>query len=159
MYSILSHSLNDTENIGKLIGENLSPGKIILLNGELGAGKTTLTKSICAALGVNPDLVISPTYTLVNVYEGQCPIHHVDLYRLSSPDDLDSFDREDLINEEGITLVEWPEFIKLLLGEEPRLQIELQTQKETSRKLEIRNLYDSFDSLFEALKHYEYSRT
>jgi len=159
MYSLLSQSLNDTENIGKLIGKNLSPGKIILLTGELGSGKTTLAKSICAALGVNPDVVISPTYPLVNVYEGQWPIHHVDLYRLSSPEDLDSFDREDLINEEGVTLVEWPEFIKLLIGDEPQLQIELHAQKETTRKLEIQNLYDSFDSLFEALKQYEYSRT
>ena len=159
MHSIVLHSLDDTENIGKLIGKNVSLGTIILLSGELGAGKTTVAKSICAALGVNPDVVISPTYTLVNVYQGQWLIHHVDLYRLSSPEDLDNFDWDDLISDGGITLVEWPELLKPLLGKEPQLMIELRSRGENTRMMEIRHLHDSFDSLFEALKHYEHSCT
>ena len=159
MHSIVLHSLDDTENIGKLIGKNVSPGTIILLSGDLGAGKTTMAKSICAALGVNPDVVISPTYTLVNVYQGQWLIHHVDLYRLSSSEDLDNFDWDDLISDGGITLVEWPVLLKPLLEKEPQLMIELRPLEENTRRMEIRHLHDSFDSLFEALKHYEHSCT
>ena len=158
MDSMVLHSLDDTENVGKLIGKNLISGTIILLSGELGTGKTTVTKSICAALGVNPDVVISPTYTLVNVYTGKWLIHHVDLFRLSSPEDLDNFDRDDLICEEGITLVEWPELIKPLLAEEPRLMIELDFLEEDTRRMAIRPLYDPFDSLFDALTPYEHAR-
>ncbi len=158
MFSIELRSLDETAAFGQLLGENLMPGVIVLLSGNLGSGKTTLTKSICSALGVDTDIVISPTYTLVNIYEGKWPIHHVDLYRLSSPDDLDSFDRDDLICDEGLTIVEWPELLETILTSEPQLQIQLQMLENEKRMLEIQAIHHSFDSLFETLTHYERTR-
>lgn len=151
-------SLETTDTFGRLMGTNLSQGCILLLTGNLGAGKTTLTKSICAGLGIDPDIVISPTYTMVNIYEGQWPIHHVDLYRLTEPDELDAFDREDLISDEGITLVEWPQLLEPLLLSEPRLALSLETLDENSRQLDIQPMNDTFESLFQALKPYEHTR-
>lgn len=157
MYSLELHSLNETDIIGQLIGNHIPPGSIILLSGNLGSGKTTLTKSLCTGLGVNPDIVISPTYTLVNIYFGKWPIHHVDLYRLSSLDDLDSFDREDLISDEGLTIVEWPELLSSYLTTEPQLSIEIQLIDDTSRLFNFQSKNASFDSLFQSLKEYEHS--
>ena len=150
-------SLEATAQVGRLIGSHLKAGCVLLLSGNLGSGKTTLTKSICAALAVPPDGVISPTYTIVNVYQGHWPIHHVDLYRLTAPEDLDSFDWEDLICAAGVTLVEWPELLQPLLAEEPQLQIHLQSLSETSRLLQVEAQHAAFDDLFHALHTYEHS--
>lgn len=150
-------SLEATSEVGHLIGRHLKRGCVLLLCGNLGSGKTTLTKSICAALSVPPDGVISPTYTIVNVYQGRWLIHHVDLYRLTAPEDLDNFDWEDLICEDGVTLVEWPELLVPLLDDEPRLEITLQPLSETARLMEMEAQHARFDDLFQALKGYEYS--
>jgi len=158
MYSLELHSLKETDMIGQLIGNHILSGSIILLFGNLGSGKTTLTKSLCAELGVNPDIVISPTYTLVNIYFGKWPIHHVDLFRLSSLEDLDSFDRDDLISDEGLTIVEWPELLTSYLTTEPQLSIEIQLTGDTSRSFNFQSKNASFDSLFQSLKNYESSR-
>lgn len=157
MIALELSSLKTSAMIGNLIGNHLQPGNLVLLSGSLGSGKTTLTKSICAALGVNPNTVISPTYTMVNVYQGRWPIHHVDLYRLSSPDDLDSFDRDDLISEDGVTLVEWPELLQPLLETEPQLWIDLKPLTEASRMMQIDPRYAPFEDLIDALKDYEHS--
>lgn len=159
MKSYQLNSLGDTDAVGKIIGQHIPQGTILLLTGNLGAGKTTMTKSICAAMGVDPDTVISPTYTMVNIYEeGQWPIHHVDLYRLTNPDDLDGFDHDDLISEEGVTLVEWPQFLVELLDTEPQLAIRLQSQENNEcRLMEVEAFHHAFDSLFETLKPYEHT--
>ncbi|MBF0287535.1 MAG: tRNA (adenosine(37)-N6)-threonylcarbamoyltransferase complex ATPase subunit type 1 TsaE [SAR324 cluster bacterium] len=159
MFSIELRSLDDTSALGQLLGDHLMPGVVVLLYGNLGSGKTTLTKSICAALGVDADIVTSPTYTLVHIYSGKWTIHHVDLYRLSSPDDLDNFDREDLICDEGLTLVEWPELLQTILTSEPQLLIQLQMLENEKRMMGIQGLHHPFDSLFDALAHYEHTRT
>ena len=157
MISLTIHSLEEMMIAGKLIGNHLFPGSIVLLSGDLGTGKTTLAKSICSALGVNPNIVISPTYTIVNIYEGMWPICHADLFRLSSPKELEDFDWDELISEEGVTLVEWPEFLQFFLTNEPQLWISLQSLSGTIRNLEIRTLQDNFKSLFNAFDHYEHA--
>jgi tRNA threonylcarbamoyladenosine biosynthesis protein TsaE len=82
----------------------------VLLRGDLGAGKTTLTRGLAQGLGVSdPSLVNSPSYTLVNIYHGKCPVYHVDLYRLEGERDLYSTGLDDFLGREGVTVVEWSE--------------------------------------------------
>jgi tRNA threonylcarbamoyladenosine biosynthesis protein TsaE len=101
----------------------LAPGDLVLLRGELGAGKTTLVRAVARALGVTGP-VTSPTFTLAQRYEGDAPVAHVDAYRLAAPDEEDA----DLLRaalEDAIGLVEWPDALVAVLPE-PRLELELQ---------------------------------
>ena len=81
----ISHSPKETLQLGKSLGSSLTPGDIILLNGDLGAGKTHLTQGICRGVGLDEDSYIrSPTFTLINEYQAKIPIYHIDLYRIDS---------------------------------------------------------------------------
>ena len=98
-----------TLRLGADLALALRPGDMLLLKGDLGAGKTTLARALIRAVAGNPSLEVpSPTFTLVQAYETQPPIQHFDLYRLSSPDELDELGLEEAAAE-SITLVEWPE--------------------------------------------------
>ena len=119
------NSLADTHRAGLLLGRALPRTAIVLLEGGLGAGKTTLAKSICEALDIRPEMVTSPTYTLVNVYPGRLPVYHVDLFRLEGPAALLELDRDDWINPDGPTLIEWPEAARALLPGDKVLDLTL----------------------------------
>ncbi len=118
-------SLRDTEGLGAAIGQDLPAVAVVLLRGEMGSGKTTLAKAICAALDVNPAIVISPTYTLVNIYPGRVPVYHVDLFRIEDSGALLEMDRADWINSAGPTLIEWPDAAMPLLEGELLLDVAL----------------------------------
>jgi len=106
----LSRSPEETQRVGFEIGRSLKIPGVVLLRGSLGAGKTTLTRGIAWGLGVEDTSVVnSPSFTLVNVYHGICPIYHVDLYRLEGARDLYSIGLDDFLGSEGITVVEWSE--------------------------------------------------
>ena len=115
MLDLNSQSTNSTREIGAYLGRLARPGDLILLHGDLGAGKTTLAQGIAQGLGV-ADYVQSPTFTLAAEHEGRTAdgksvfLYHLDLYRLSGGDDLDSFGFEDYLTPaDGVTLIEWPE--------------------------------------------------
>ncbi len=84
----VSHSVEDTYNLAKNVAENLAEGDIVLLEGELGAGKTTFTKGLAKALNVTEE-VVSPTFIMMREYEGRLPLYHFDLYRISHEDELE----------------------------------------------------------------------
>jgi len=110
---IVSHSPAETAAIGEAIAGSLRNGDLVLLHGDLGAGKTTLAKGIASALGV-AGVVSSPSFSLVNEYDTRhgaiTRLYHLDLYRLRTEDDLASIGFDDFTAPgEGITLVEWPE--------------------------------------------------
>ena len=114
-----------TRDLGLALAKGLPARAIVLLSGEMGAGKTTLVKALCEGLGIDPRIVISPTYTLVNVYPGTPNVYHVDLFRIEHPEALLELDRDDWINPAGPTLVEWPGMAKPLLNGEVTLELEL----------------------------------
>lgn len=118
-------SLDATAEVGKLVGSQLPALGIGLFVGELAAGKTTFIKAICAGMGIDPKIVISPTYTMTNIYQGQHSVFHVDLYRLDNPDDIDGMDVDDWINPDGITLIEWPQVASQVLTDLPTLTFHL----------------------------------
>ena len=112
---LVSNGAESTRGIGASLGRVARPGDLILLHGDLGAGKTTLAQGIARGLGVT-DYVQSPTFTLVAEHEGRTALgqpvllYHLDLYRLAGDDELDSFGFEDYLSPvDGVSVVEWPE--------------------------------------------------
>ena len=106
---LLSHSPEETEDIGARLAETLKPGAVVAFTGDLGAGKTAFTRGLARGLGVT-DRVTSPTFTIVNEYlGGRLPLFHFDMYRLSSSDELFDIGWEDYLARGGVCAVEWSE--------------------------------------------------
>jgi tRNA threonylcarbamoyladenosine biosynthesis protein TsaE len=137
--AIVTHSSDETIQLGREIGTQLKPPVLILLEGDLGAGKTTLTKGIVSGLGAaEEDQVTSPTFTLVHKYDHGSVVYHVDLYRVRDFHDLETLGLEDFLTEQAIVIVEWPE--KLTLRTDwPVLGINLEQVSESSRRITIRD--------------------
>lgn len=109
-------SPEETMALGRALARTLRPGDVVALHGALGAGKTHLVKGVCAGLGIPPETVTSPTFTLAQEYAGRLPVYHLDAYRVTDPLELVERGAAAYLDpEEGITLVEWPERIAPLL--------------------------------------------
>jgi len=132
---IETHSAEETIARGREIGAELKPPVLVLLSGDLGAGKTTLSKGIAAGAGAaREDDVTSPTFTLVHKYEGKTRVYHVDLYRIGDLHDLETLGLEDIFSENAIVIVEWPERLKLRT-DWPVVRIGLEHVSEEVRKI------------------------
>lgn len=131
-----SKSAAETERIGSNLARLLPVPGVVLLRGDLGAGKTTLTRGIARGLGLkDPSLVNSPSFTLVNIYQGDCAIYHVDLYRLGGDRDLYSIGLDDFLGKEGVTIVEWGERLPYPIP--GAVEIEIEDAGDTGRVLRI----------------------
>ena len=97
-----------THMLGERLGRALGPGDVVLLQGDLGAGKTTFVQGVCHGLGVK-EWANSPTFTLINEYTGRLRVHHCDFYRLEEPEELYTLALDDIVYGSGVTLIEWPE--------------------------------------------------
>ncbi|MDO4807838.1 MAG: tRNA (adenosine(37)-N6)-threonylcarbamoyltransferase complex ATPase subunit type 1 TsaE [Coriobacteriales bacterium] len=114
----VTRSTNETIELGRRLGALLRAGDVLVLTGDLGAGKTQLTKGIAAGMGVEDD-VTSPTFTIQMVYEGdELPLYHFDLYRLDNPDQLDDTGLFDVLGDDGPCVIEWGEQFVDQLGDE-----------------------------------------
>jgi tRNA threonylcarbamoyladenosine biosynthesis protein TsaE len=100
----------DTARLGRLFGRSSPDGAVILLEGGLGAGKTTFAQGVAEGCGV-PDPVSSPTYNLVLHYVGRRSFVHADLYRLAAPEELETLDLDEIFSPAGLSVVEWPELV------------------------------------------------
>ncbi|ACL68957.1 tRNA (adenosine(37)-N6)-threonylcarbamoyltransferase complex ATPase subunit type 1 TsaE [Halothermothrix orenii] len=109
-WQVISDSVGETLKIGKITGELVEPGQIILLAGDLGAGKTVFTRGLAEGLGVDED-VTSPTYNLINEYDGDLPLFHMDLYRLEEEEDIYDIGFEEYLDREGVVVIEWPDIV------------------------------------------------
>jgi tRNA threonylcarbamoyladenosine biosynthesis protein TsaE len=131
---VISTSPAETEAAGAALAARLSPGDVVLVRGDLGAGKTTFVRGACAALNVSGP-VTSPTFTLAARYDGDVPVSHLDLYRLSGLDDEEAALLADEVGPERITFVEWPE---TALGElEPTHRVTLEHLGGDRRRIEV----------------------
>ena len=108
MATIISHSPEQTFEIGRQIGAQLRMRDVLALSGDLGAGKTQLVKGIAAAMGLETE-PSSPTFTLIHEYPGVIPLYHIDLYRLEAEDEALGIGIEDYLPGSGVTVVEWAE--------------------------------------------------
>ena len=120
------HIKNEDELIalGQELGSLLEKNDVLILTGELGAGKTTLTKGLAKGLGIH-QMIKSPTYTIVREYEGRLPLYHLDVYRIG--EDPDSIDLDDFLFGDGVTVIEWGE---LLADSLPQDYLKVQLVKE-----------------------------
>ncbi len=105
-----SHSETETEAWARALAEALTAGVVVLLDGDLGTGKSVVARGIIRGLGITDDYITSPTFTLVNSYpEGRLPVHHFDLYRLRHADELALIGMEEYLDDASVVLVEWPD--------------------------------------------------
>ena len=134
---ITTHSADETQALGQRLAKRLLPGDVIAYFGDLGAGKTALTRGIAQGLGVT-DLVTSPTYTIVNEYlTGRIPLFHFDMYRLSSSDELFDIGWEDYLSRGGVCAVEWSENVEDALQDAIRVTIEKDADEPDTRHITI----------------------
>lgn len=134
-----SASAAETHELGAALGALLQAGDVITLEGELGAGKTVFVKGIAAGLGLDPDEVTSPTFTLVHAHPrpgGRCPFFHVDLYRIERPEALEGIGWDEAVGGRGVAAVEWAERAGKWLPAD-RLQVHLGVTGETTRRIVV----------------------
>jgi tRNA threonylcarbamoyladenosine biosynthesis protein TsaE len=152
-FEIFTASPQGTLGMGKKLGERLTAGSIIAMSGELGCGKTLLTRGICDGLGVPLRQVSSPTFVLVNEYRGRLPVFHMDLYRLGTIDDgfeigiMDYFHRA----ESGVMIIEWAEKMISLLPND-MLRVEFDILSDRKRKIKFTSKGHKFDIAVKKLK-------
>ena len=130
-----SESENDTREIAVTLAGELTAGSVLLLSGDLGAGKTAFVRGLAAGLGIRTDEVTSPTFTLVHEYRGgRLPLIHVDLYRLDRAD-LDEIGLDPDVAADGVVAVEWPE--RLVRGVRGAIAIRIEDGGEDERRITI----------------------
>lgn len=156
---IISRSSQETEEVGCRVGKKLwdvfcnkkvesknSVQKelqlpLLCLQGDLGAGKTTLIRGIVQGLQADPKSVSSPTFTYLNIYQGSCPIFHFDLYRLKGVEEFLAMGFESFLEEEGVVCMEWSERIEEILPEFSPLHIVITHQGEGVRQIDCRGVF------------------
>lgn len=154
---IISHSVADTLKIGQAIAKNLQKGNIVCLFGDLGSGKTALTKGIAAGLGVKKNIVISPSFVLIRQYHtGRIPLYHFDLYKLDAPRDLLALGYEGYLYDEAVSVIEWADRLKYLLPQE-YLKIKLYIKGDKQRLVEMtahgRGYKGVLSKIYEDIRH------
>ena len=150
-WSIVSNGESYTLALGKKLGQLLQQPTLILLQGDLGAGKTVFARGIARGLGVDPEIPItSPTFTLMNHYQARLDLYHFDLYRLSDPDELIELGFDDYAFGSGVALVEWPE--KLNDPETPGLWVNLKRIDAERREIEFSLQGEGNEELLVALQ-------
>lgn len=135
MLTYTPKSEEETMTLAKAFSKTLLKGDIVCFFGDLGAGKTTFIKGLASQFGVAEELVTSPTFQYVHIYEGSLPIFHFDLYRLSGPDDFLSHGFEEFFAKPGISCIEWAEKIETIL---PKTAIRISiSHKDEGRSIDI----------------------
>lgn len=137
MITFTTTSAEETVELGKKIGSFLKKGDIIAMQGTLGAGKTTITKGIAQALGIN-ETITSPTFCLISEYEGKMPLYHMDVYRLDGAEDFANLGTEDILYGEGVSIIEWSEKIMEELPHKTII-LKLEPHDDGTRTITIKN--------------------
>ena len=134
---VITNNENETYNIGIKIGKQLKAGDILSLNGDLGAGKTYLTKGIAKGLGVE-DYITSPTFTILNEYEGRIPLYHFDVYRINDVEEMYEIGFEEYLYGNGVCVIEWGSIVEEILPKDA-INIKIKNLGEFSREIEIKS--------------------
>ncbi len=145
MQTFYTNNLEETHNLGKKIGEHVHENMVILLNGDLGAGKTTLTQGIAKGLGITRN-VTSPTFNILKIYYGRMTLYHIDAYRLEGLHQDLGF--EEFLQDDGLTVIEWSEFVPELIPEH-YLSISINLEEGDSRKFSFDAHGQEYETLVE----------
>lgn len=133
---------DDTDRLGRALAETLPPGTVVTLLGTLGAGKTRLVRCVAAALGIDPEMVVSPTFVLVREYQGRrqrqgaFPLYHFDAYRLRDEDEFDQLGPDEYFDGGGVSFVEWADRVALSIPPD-HLEISIAVTGPRSREMTI----------------------
>jgi tRNA threonylcarbamoyladenosine biosynthesis protein TsaE len=138
-FTIHCQSVEETQALGPRLAETLRGGEVVTLTGPLGAGKTTLVKSIAAGLGCTRDLVNSPTFVVIQEYAGRIPVFHIDAYRLKDSDEFLELGGDELLRSGGVCLIEWAERIEDFLPRE-LIRITINPTSPDSRIIQVTGL-------------------
>ena len=134
---VTSRSVDDTLALGQTIGQTTTPNTIIALNGPLGAGKTHFVKGLANGLGViDTRLVNSPTFVLINEYDGRLHIYHVDVYRLGGEEELDALGFEEMCTAGGVVVIEWADKVRAVWPVDV-IRVDIQPTGDTLRQFTI----------------------
>lgn len=150
-FELVSHSTRRTQSIGRALGRLLEPGDVIALIGQLGAGKTCLTRGIAEGVGADPEIVTSPTFVLINEYQGFIPLYHFDAYRLRSADDMYALGCEEYFDGNGACLVEWADRVEECLPEE-HLRVIIQVCGQNDRAIRFEPRGERYEELVSRLR-------
>lgn len=153
-FSFLAADESATAALGRALTVQLPPGAVIGLRGPLGAGKTRLVQAVAEAAGVDPRLVLSPTFVLIHEYRGRLPIYHFDAYRLRDDDEFLQLGPEEYFDAGGWTFVEWADRVATCLPLE-RLEIAIEPTGITSRRFEITAIGERYQPVIAALRSNE----
>ncbi len=143
--------INSPEEMIKLgheIGKLLKPNMVIAMNGDLGAGKTTMTKGIATGLNITK-IINSPTFTLMKIYNGRLDLYHLDVYRIENP--LVDFELEEYFDMDGVCVIEWASHVKALLPEE-FLEIDIIDNGDNQRVVSISSYGNVYNELLNEVK-------
>lgn len=145
------NSIEETTRLGYNLGKLLNSGDIVCLTGDLGTGKTHITKGIANGLNIN-DTITSPTFTIVNEYDsGRLKLNHFDVYRVSDPDEIYAIGFDDYIFSDAVSIIEWANYIEEILPKE-YLHIHISkelSQGENFRKITLNHYGDRYDYIKE----------
>lgn len=156
---VITHSPEQTQRFGSMIGRTLRPGDLVLLSGQIGSGKTIFVQGIAQGLGVESD-VLSPTFTLVMEHEGQTTdgvpvrLYHVDLYRLpdGNPNEIIGFGFEEYFDDEtGIIVIEWPERARPVLPD-TYLVVQVEAIADTKRSIRLTPYGDRYSEITDQIR-------
>ena len=135
--TVMSHSVVETEAAAAELARTFVGGEVVALHGELGAGKTQFTRGIVKGLGGDPHAVSSPTFVLLNVYDsGRLKVFHLDAYRVSGAEDFEAIGFAELLEQNGVVVIEWPQRVEPLLPD-TRIEVRLKTVSPRVRRIEI----------------------
>lgn len=138
---IESYSPEETKAFGEKMGIEAKAGSIYCLSGDLGVGKTIFTKGFAEGLGVTDKYITSPTFTIINEYQGRLNLYHFDVYRISAIEEMDDTGYEDYFFGNGVCLIEWAELVKEIIPKEAVwITVEKDLEKgEDYRKITVKN--------------------
>lgn len=146
---VITNSVEETHELGKKIAEFSKPNMVFLFDGDLGAGKTTLTQGIAKGLGVKR-IVTSPTFNILKIYnDGRMPLYHIDAYRLEGCHQDLGFD--EFLDDDGITVIEWSEYVPSLVPEN-RLIVTIHLLDEDRREFTFTAYGEAYEKLLEEIK-------
>lgn len=148
--NFITNTVEETIELGKIIGRSLKPGDIVCIDGDLGSGKTHLTKGIALGLGIY-EHITSPTFNIVNEYEGKIKLYHFDVYRVNDPDEIAAIGFDEYIFSDAVSVIEWSDYIKELIPDE-HIQINIANESETRRSINIEFFGKRYDNIKEVLQ-------
>jgi len=150
--TVITKNTDETIKLGEKVAKFLKPGDVLCLSGDLGSGKTTFVKGIAKGMNISKDKVHSPTFVLMNLYEGKIPLCHFDLYRVDPKNEINTVGYDEFLYGQGISVIEWAEKFGNFLPEE-YLKVEFKHSSENVRRITFLGIGKRYKEVIKKLKN------